>query len=658
MLQYLSYQSRSLTLESQESSDTDNNSHSPNMMSAVFPTLPNTDSKAESDVEAGVKDLILLLLRKINLEQLQPFIRTRTREKLDEGIIGSFPLRVIRMPDESEDTIQMKTGNSEEAQHVVRVVFTEFLMLLLECTNLKQLKNLDQIIDAFARLTENIFTSGRMGFGVHTETLINEIKDQLVVEKACFLTSLPSVPNAVADKDGTGEVSVGENSYSILQNIQMKASLSGDYAEDVESEELKEMVGKFVEDQLGMLVKELIVASMQKSFTSSVEVVIASETPTEESSCKASEESMIPDDNQLGENHLDGIKHQPNSVLDGKSVTVVQMPSDVVSDDNVESVFDPDTVVDDVGKIKISDATGEPVWQDSHGVLWKHKNGCWQKSSTEQVALNENAASDELVLNEVSESQSYPPKSTSGGVLNENSSENSDLIEAEKQDKKQDDMKLRLSGTDEQLVTEYNAEILIPEQDLKSSDDQEEQINFDYNVHRLGDKITDLKDSEILSRNEFDAEKEEHVELLEPRLEKEDTKMDYIFDADSKNMHVSDLPLDDRNDLLGHVLSSHADSLNSEIQVGDKKSLVPSTSDAEDLNSELPVRLSRDGARRHDSEQDLASDSLHIPARPAMDRSQKLKSSDLDSNNPEFADNAEVASADTKLTKEGLRTRN
>lgn len=658
MLQYLSFQSRSLTLESQESSGTGDNSHSPNMMSAAFPTLPNADTKAESDMEAGVKDLILLLLRKINLEQLQPFIRTRTREKLDAGIIGSFPLRVIRMSDESEDTIQMKTGNNEEAQRVVRVVFTEFLMLLLECTNLKQLKNLDQIIDAFARLTENVFTSGRMGFGVHTETLINEIKDQLVVEKACFLTSLPTIPNAVADKDGTGEVLVGENSYSILQDsIQMKASL----AEDVKSQELKEMVGKFVEDQLGMLVKELLVASMQKSFTSSVEVVIASETPTQESSCEAGEESRFPDDNRLqDENHLDGIEHQLNSVLDGKSVTVVQMPSDVVSNDNVKSVCDPDTVVGDVEKIKIFDATGELVWQDSHGALWKHENGCWQKSSTEQVALNENTGSDEPVLNEVSDFQSYPPKSTSGGILNENSSENPDLIEAEKQDEKQDDMKSQLSNTYEQLVTEHNAEILTLEQDLKSSDDQEEQISFDYNFHHLSDEITDHEDGEILSRDEFADKKERHVKLLEPRLEKEDrpTKMDDIFDTDSKNTHASDLPLDDRNVLSSHILGDYADSLNSEIQVEDKKSLMPSTSDAEDLNSELPVRLSRDIAYRHSSDQELASDSLHIPAQPAMDRSQHLKSSDFDSNNPEFADNTDVSSADTKLTKEKLRTRN
>lgn len=584
LLQYLSYQTRSLTLESQRSRESVEGSSS---LDAELESVSGSRiEKAESDLETSIRGLIVLLLRRINLERLEPFIRRRSREKLDSRIGGSFPVRLIRMPDSPDHGVRVE---SEDTQRVVRVVFTEFLMLVLECTNLKQLSSLNQVVDTLARLTESVFTGGRMGFGVHTETTLDEIKNRLVVKASCSSPAMhPAVPVAAAEREGgMAESSPRDDSSSMSQDdVNAKADLDfagGDL--DVEYERRKQLVRRFLEDQFG------IVPGGMTSDSTTQESDTLSQDPSLESSKKlVFIDGPLPDGvpldgPRLQEEDPSG-KIRPNFALEEKSETVAQVSSDAIGGVDEVTICDPNTVVDDVSKVKISDITGEPIWQDSHGVTWKHRDSCW---STERKSGNgkiENVAPDESGVNKLPSAQSDTPKRISGdGVMDENYPARWDSTE--------EGESYTISESDEEVIIEYNAQMSALEQRLRSSD-----IETNQEFNHFTNQEYDHETSEMTRRRAAAEEEEnegENFQFWEMGLGK-DFKEDAQAHVLEKQTHEK-IPIPVPNAVTGEELFVLKEDANSP--------------------DSMPVRTAHEPARMPNSEQSASS--LHGRARPKTD---------------------------------------
>ena len=134
-------------------------------------------------------DIITILLQNLQLESLAPWIKSRGSEKVDERLTGACQVRIIRGAG-TTDQVQVSIEDEEDGQRLVKLVFAELMLLLHECTNIARL-NADLIVgltpamDALARLTENVFTKGSMGYGVQTEAVIDSLRQNLVINDVC-----------------------------------------------------------------------------------------------------------------------------------------------------------------------------------------------------------------------------------------------------------------------------------------------------------------------------------------------------------------------------------------------------------------------------------------------------------------------------------------
>lgn len=396
LLQYLSHKSRSLAVGPPTGDAIGTGGSAESESEKEDGTSDSTgvsDGASGSKMEKTVKELVLVLLRQIRLETLEPFIKHRSHDGLEARLSGAFQVRVIRMPEDDTEKVQMDMPDEEEGQRVIRVVFTEFLLLLMECTNLSQLKDLSQVMDALARLTESVFTKGKMGYGVHTETLANGLRDRLVFSEKCSLARFPSLPDVSGeDGGGTNLASLG-GEFSSSDGVQVKITVSGDDAADSESQELRKFVNRFVEDQLEDLVKELMVASAGK--LSPVEVVVASAGPfAPRVTTEQGEDAVSNCDANRGGGSLlfNGYRLNDEDRLD-EIKKLINVPSGLKSEEG-SSAADSDVKVcdDDVaasGGLTITDSSGARVVVESGGLKWKLREGCWSVERTDAVEKSE-----------------------------------------------------------------------------------------------------------------------------------------------------------------------------------------------------------------------------------------------------------------------------
>lgn len=174
---------------------------------------------------AKVKQTVRALLLRLNLGSLSHFVDLPSNIEQDvaptigcsvldvsAGIDCSIKtpprmhIRVIR----SHDT-KAQIADSEQVQ--VKAVFSKLLGILQKCTNWNGLTEASQFVEALARLTEHLFTDGRMGFGVHTETTVLELAQLLIVTDACKLNSVSYVDAEIRDHCVHEDHTCSQSSY-------------------------------------------------------------------------------------------------------------------------------------------------------------------------------------------------------------------------------------------------------------------------------------------------------------------------------------------------------------------------------------------------------------------------------------------------------------